>query len=109
MSEQEKMDDLLRSKFSERDFPFDEENWAKAEEMIAIARQKEKRRKWGIIFFAGILIGVLVMIPVVMKNSNIEKTKTISDNQKNTFTTPNATKDNQNNAISLETKSEENS
>jgi hypothetical protein len=42
MSEKENMDELIRDKFSEMDFPFDEENWAKAEEMIALTRKKKK-------------------------------------------------------------------
>jgi hypothetical protein len=67
MSEQEKFDDLVRSKFSERDFSFDEENWVKAEELITFTRQKEKRKRRAIIFLSGILVGLLVMTPFILK------------------------------------------
>ena len=108
MSEQEKMDDIIRSKFSEMDFPFDEENWAKAEEMIVAARAKEKRRRWGIIFFFGILIGVLVMIPFVLKNTDSEKTNTTLVEQKNK-TAGSITENKENKLINTsETKAEEN-
>jgi hypothetical protein len=84
MSEQENMDDLLRSKFSERDFPFDEENWAKAEEMIIASRKKEKRRRWFIIFFFGLLIGVISMIPFMLNKSDSLNSNKISLSNKNT-------------------------
>jgi len=61
MSEQEKFDDLLRSKLEERDFPFDETNWDKAE---AIIERSENRRRFGFIAFvfsAGIIIGAGLM------------------------------------------------
>ncbi len=82
MSEQEQLDDLIRLKFSdERDFPFDEENWAKAEEMIIATRKKEKRRRWGIIFFTGIIVGALVMIPFVI-NKGDNATLTLKEEKK---------------------------
>ena len=107
MSEQEKMDDLLRSKFSEMDFPFDEENWAKAEEMIIATRKKEKRRRWGIIFFFGILIGILVMIPFVLKNSDAAKSNIILTDRKNTNTQPKTENTINSNNTTSETKQEE--
>jgi hypothetical protein len=65
MTEQEKFDDLLRSKLEGRDFPFDETNWDKAEEAID---RSEKKRRYGIIaliFAAGIGVGIAVMLPFI--------------------------------------------
>lgn len=80
MNEQEKFDDLLRSKLSERDFPFDETNWDKAE--VAIERS-EKRRRIGIvavIFLAGLLVGIGIMYPFVHTTSKTELASTKPDN-----------------------------
>src|SRR6185369_1197208 len=71
MNEQDKFDDLMRSKFPEEgDFAFDEGNWEKAEELIDAARRKERSRRWAIIFFAGILLGVIVMIPFFVQKGD---------------------------------------
>ncbi|HWY97809.1 MAG TPA: hypothetical protein VNY36_01880 [Bacteroidia bacterium] len=87
MNEQEKFDDLLRSRLSEeRDFPFDETNWDKAEGMIA---RSEKRRRYGIIaaiFFAGIVVGSLIMLPFVHTTNISSTTLTTPSPQQNTIT-----------------------
>src|ERR1700677_3891898 len=96
MSEQEKFDDLLRSKLEERDFPFDETNWDKAE---AVIERSEKRRRFGsiaFVFSAGIMIGAglmyffnpnssspapLAIQQTTQNNSAIAQTNTVSATQ----------------------------
>jgi hypothetical protein len=116
MSEQEQMDDLIRSKFSEeRDFPFDEENWAKAEEMIIDQRNKEKRKRWGIIFFSGIIIGALVMIPfVIQKDGNTKfvakgEKKQIAGNKNTVSITSGPNEKNSNKQTATENESQDTS
>ncbi len=67
MNDKEAFEDIIADKFNEAEFPFDEMNWDGAEEMIASHRKKEKRRRSGLIFFSGIAIGILIMLPFVMK------------------------------------------
>ncbi len=70
MNEQENFDDILRSKLNERDFPFDEHNWEKAEAKI---ERSEKRRRYGLIaaiFAAGILVGAGIMYPFINSNKS---------------------------------------
>jgi len=96
MNEQEKFDDLLRSKLEERDFPFDETNWDKAE---AVIERSEKRRRFGfitLVFSAGIMIGAglmyffnpnssspapLAIQQTTQNNSAIAQTNTVSATQ----------------------------
>ena len=73
MSTNEEFDDLIRSKFGEQDFPFDEFNWDKAEELIDAKRKKEKRRRFFIIWFFGVLTGVGIILPVLYFSSSNEK------------------------------------
>ena len=57
MNEEEKFDELLSSKLSERDFPFDELNWDEAESLLI---QQEKRAKFtrvALTFAAGLAAG----------------------------------------------------
>jgi hypothetical protein len=72
MNEEEKLNDIINSKFSEEEFPFDEENWEKAEKLIDDSRKKKKRRIWMAIFFIGLVSGIVIMIPFV---SNEYKSK----------------------------------
>ncbi len=67
MNEKEEFEDIIASKFSEAEFPFDEANWDNAEEMISSFRKKEKRRRFGFVFFSGIVLGIIVMLPFVIK------------------------------------------
>ena len=70
MNESEnKFDDIIRSKFSGQQFPFDEENWEKAEEMIEAKRANSKRKHWAIIYFFGFLSGILLMLPFVFRKN----------------------------------------
>ncbi len=70
MNEKEAFEDIIASKFSEAEFPFDEGNWDHAEDMISSYRTKQKRRRTGFVFFSGIALGVLVMLPFVNRINN---------------------------------------
>lgn len=63
MSEEEKFNELLNSKLSERDFPFDELNWDEAERLIERQERKEKTARFALVFIAGIVVGVLILLP----------------------------------------------
>ena len=39
MSEQEKYDELIRQKFAEKEFIFNEENWEKAEKILDLSKR----------------------------------------------------------------------
>src|SRR5580704_14811655 len=85
MNEQEKFDDLLRSKSEERDFPFDETNWDKAEELI---ERSEKKRRFGLIgaiFMAGIGVGIVLMLPFINNNKTPNTNNNISSGQNNSI------------------------
>ncbi len=64
-TEQENFDDILKSKLSEGEFEFNEANWDKAEALIIQADKKRKRRRIGVIFFIGLILGVCLMIPFI--------------------------------------------
>ena len=72
--EEGKFDDLLKSKLSETLFEFNEANWDKAEALIIKSDKKRKRRRIGIIFFIGLILGVCLMIPFIGNEENIGKT-----------------------------------
>lgn len=87
MNEEEKFDELIRSRFSEKEFLFDEENWEKAEAIITSQRRSQKFIKWAGIFMIGLFSGIGIMLPFVLhenrddsKNiaevSNVEKNET---------------------------------
>ena len=59
MSEEENFEEKIRQKLSEEEFPFDESNWEKAEDMIDTSRKRKKRLRFIIIFFLGIAGGIL--------------------------------------------------
>ncbi len=83
MNEQEKFDDLLRSKLSERDFPFDETNWDKAEGMI---EKSEKKKKYGfisLVFLAGIIVGAAIMYPFIYSANTSNQATNTSAQQNN--------------------------
>lgn len=85
MNEKEPFEDIIASKFSEAEFPFDEGNWDNAEEMIDSYRTKQKRRRIGFVFSSGIALGVLIMLPFVMNvnktnNELAQVTNTITEN-----------------------------
>lgn len=84
MNEKEPFEDIIASKFTEAEFPFDEGNWDNAEEMLDSYRTKQKRRRIGFVFFSGIALGVLIMLPFMQinKTDNViaEVADTPSDN-----------------------------
>lgn len=66
MKNEEKFEDIIRSRFSEkRDLPFDEANWENIKKMTDASREKRKRRKWLFIFFMGLFTGVGIMLTVI--------------------------------------------
>jgi Outer membrane protein beta-barrel domain len=69
------LEDILQEKFAEAQYPFDEENWEKADAMITTVRRNAMLKKGAAIFGLGIFIGVLVMSPFIDTNSlkNITK------------------------------------
>lgn len=77
MSEQENFDDLIRQKFAEKEFVFNEENWERAEGKIDSVRRFSKISWWTVIFIIGLISGVGLTLLFVNKNS--EKTKNISE------------------------------
>jgi hypothetical protein len=101
MNEQEKFDDLLRSKSEERDFPFDETNWDKAEELI---ERSEKKRRFGLIgaiFMAGIVVGIVLMLPFINNNKTPNTINNVSSGQNNSAAEQNKNaQQTSNNAIS---------
>ena len=70
MSEEEKFDELIRSRFSEKQFLFDEENWEKAEAIIISQRRNQKLIKWTGIFMIGLFSGIGIMLPFVLHESH---------------------------------------
>src|SRR5665213_964075 len=61
MNNLENWEKTISSKFSEHQFPFDEGNWDKAEQMIEAKETKRKRIKWISIYSLGIVTGALIM------------------------------------------------
>jgi hypothetical protein len=83
--EEEKFDDLFKSKLSETDFEFSEANWDKAEALIILANKKRKRRRIGIVFFIGLILGISIMIPFIGDEKKIvltEKKESVGENEK---------------------------
>lgn len=78
MKEQENFDDLIRQKFAEKEFVFNEENWEKAEKKIDSARRFSKISLWTSIFIIGLFVGVGITLLFVGNEKN-ENTKNISE------------------------------
>ena len=78
MKEQENFDDLIRQKFAEKEFVFNEENWEKAEKKIGSARRFSKISLWTSIFIIGLFVGAGVTLLFIGKEEN-ENTKNISE------------------------------
>ncbi|HTB05913.1 MAG TPA: hypothetical protein VK806_03095 [Bacteroidia bacterium] len=76
MNELEKFDDLLRSKLSERDLPFDEHNWDKLDRKIELAEKRRKSKRFAIIFASGMALGVLIMIPFILNKNSVTQQAT---------------------------------
>ncbi|MEK6616132.1 MAG: hypothetical protein AABZ32_08495, partial [Bacteroidota bacterium] len=78
MTDKEKFDEIIRSKFSEKEFLFDEGNWEKAEVMLDSTARRKSVIKWSAVFLMGIFAGVVGMLPFVM-NVNDESSNTITE------------------------------
>lgn len=78
MKEQENFDDLIRQKFAEKEFIFNEENWEKAEKKIDSTRRFSKISLWTSIFIIGLFVGVGITLLFVGNEKN-ENTKNISE------------------------------
>ncbi len=74
MEQDDKFDDLIRQKFAENEFIFNEENWAKAEKKIDTVRRLRKIYLWTSIFIVGIFIGIGLMLLLSREGKN-ENTK----------------------------------
>ncbi|MES2396493.1 MAG: outer membrane beta-barrel protein [Bacteroidota bacterium] len=78
MKEQENFDDLIRQKFAEKEFVFNEENWEKAEKKIDSTRRFRKIYLWTSIFIIGLFVGVGLTLLFIGKDKK-ENTKNISE------------------------------
>lgn len=61
MSEQEKYEELIRQKFAEKEFIFNEENWEKAEKMLDSGKRSKKIFGWSMVFLIGVVTGSFLM------------------------------------------------
>lgn len=78
MSEEEKFDELLRSKLSEREFFFDEMNWQKAETMLKRRLQTRTIMRYAAVFLGGLMLGAAVVYSLSGKwNSDKLKSSTV--------------------------------
>ena len=77
MKEQEKFDDIIRSKFEGQEFSFSEEHWEKAERMIDSKRKNKKAWRFALVFLGGLLAGILIMLPFV-NNEKLKEEKMIA-------------------------------
>ncbi len=84
MSDDEKFDDIIRGKFAEKEFVFNEENWEKAEQKIDSSRRIRKFGKWAVVFTIGLFSGVALMFPFVGNKNETTKNEiaATSDNRK---------------------------
>jgi hypothetical protein len=115
MSEEEKFDELLSSKLSERDFPFDELNWDEAERLIIQQERWKKIFRFIFIFSVGLVVGIAIMLPFIINTHNVlpnplvtQSTTTANQNQvaQNSVSEPaKPSQVNTNNANSNEKKS----
>jgi hypothetical protein len=75
MSEEEKYDELIRQKFAEQEFMFNEANWEKAEAMIDASRKTKRIFWWSSVFLIGIITGIFLMLPLINNTSSSITTK----------------------------------
>ncbi|HEY4798107.1 MAG TPA: hypothetical protein VII99_03420 [Bacteroidia bacterium] len=61
-------DDIIREKYSGKNFLFNEENWEKAERLIDKRSKFLKTGKWALVFLCGLLAGVGIMAPFIRDN-----------------------------------------
>lgn len=72
MKNQEEFDDLLKSKFfTENNFPFEEDKWARMEELIIKDELNRKKRKYFLFYLGGFISALIIVLPIYfMKISN---------------------------------------
>lgn len=71
MKNEDEFDELLRNKFSdESSFPFEEDKWARMEEMIIADERKKKLRKFFFIYFSGFITALIILIPIYWFSGN---------------------------------------
>ena len=73
-------DDIMRQKFAEKEFTFNEANWEKAEQKMDASIRLKKIIRWSAIFSTGIITGIFVMF--FWSNNRTEKT-VIAEAEKN--------------------------
>lgn len=69
MSEFEKYEELIRQKFEEKEFIFNEENWEKAEKMLDSAKKSNRVLWWGTVFLIGVITGSCIMFFITKKHT----------------------------------------
>lgn len=78
MNQEDNFDDLIRQKFDEKEFVFNDENWEKAEKKIDAVRRLRKIYLWSSIFIVGLIIGIALTFLFVEKVNN-ENSKNSSE------------------------------
>ena len=85
---QDNFDELIRQKFAEKEFVFNEENWEKMDAQIQTNKRVRKTALWSSIFVIGLISGVSLMFlftNIFNSNKNaIAKNNTITTNEQNT-------------------------
>ncbi len=67
MKQEEDFDEIIRQKFAEKEFVFNEENWEKAERKIDAARRFKKILLWSTVFITGFFCGIGVTFVFIQK------------------------------------------
>lgn len=76
MKEEKDFDKIIRSKFAEKEFIFNEANWEKAEQKLDANRKRGILIRRSVIFIIGLSIGILLMLPFIF-NTQKESNNTI--------------------------------
>lgn len=67
MKQEENFDEIIRQKFAEKEFVFNEESWEKAERKIDAARRLKKILLWSTVFITGFSCGIGVTFVFIQK------------------------------------------
>jgi hypothetical protein len=87
INEEEKFDDLIRQKMSEREFFFDELNWDKVDAQIERNDKLRKFKGFLRIFIGGAALGVAVTIPIMHYLANPKNNNLVANTETTTQTT----------------------
>src|SRR3954468_16779447 len=117
----EEFDDIIRQKFAEKEFIFNEANWEKAEMKMDAAKRFKKILWWSSIFSIGLIAGIFLMWFLISNKHDDNKSisgnnsaRTIVNNQHNlstpalTTNTDHTTSDLSTNSTNKETSSAQN-